>query len=442
MANTTIEELLNLAYEVRDADQAGENTALRVGGLLEEIIQYLSTVVGLDTLQTILEDYATVTGGGLISWRHSRIICLASMGYDLDNIDGGDWNYTNFNGDIVFSPIGGGRLNVVGTTGDFSVFQNVVYVNNHTGHAYLWKLVGNTYKMVEIRDSSPTTIITYLNTPPFSDVAIGESYYYESGATKKIAVKLSSESTYSFDIDPKKIYVFKDVKQTMVWSSGTWVPVGGGGGGGGSAGVSAFENYEAYESISALPGQGVATTGYIVGTHIYAYVNTGGDTKDGKYQDLGTLDAAGVSVTTSEDGTFAIHNGNDIYIINLNHEHPQYQPLLTAGANITITTDPQTGEVTISAAGGSGGGGGTQVQADWNQTDSTAVDYIKNKPTIPVVPTAVSAFTNDAGYLTQHQSLAGRVQSQDIVNIVKMTQAAYDALQTKDNTTLYLITES
>jgi hypothetical protein len=30
----------------------------------------------------------------------------------------------------------------------------------------------------------------------------------------------------------------------------------------------------------------------------------------------------------------------------------------------------------------------TQVQADWSQTDSSAVDYIKNKPTIPTVPTA------------------------------------------------------
>lgn len=48
-----------------------------------------------------------------------------------------------------------------------------------------------------------------------------------------------------------------------------------------------------------------------------------------------------------------------------------------------------------------------QIQSDWNQTNSSEVDYIKNKPTIPVVPTNVSAFTNDAGYLTQHQSLAG-----------------------------------
>lgn len=32
---------------------------------------------------------------------------------------------------------------------------------------------------------------------------------------------------------------------------------------------------------------------------------------------------------------------------------------------------------------------------------------LSNKPTIPVVPTNVSAFINDAGYLTQHQSLDG-----------------------------------
>ena len=42
----------------------------------------------------------------------------------------------------------------------------------------------------------------------------------------------------------------------------------------------------------------------------------------------------------------------------------------------------------------------TGVQSDWNQTDDSAPDYIKNKPEIPVVPTDVSAFTNDAGYIT------------------------------------------
>lgn len=33
-------------------------------------------------------------------------------------------------------------------------------------------------------------------------------------------------------------------------------------------------------------------------------------------------------------------------------------------------------------AGSGSGGGGTQIQSDWNQSDNTKVDYIKNKPTI------------------------------------------------------------
>ncbi len=226
MANTTIEELLNLAYEVRDADQEHENTALRVGGLLEQIIQYLSTVVDLDTLQAILTQFAQLNGAGLIEWRLSRIVCLASMGYDLDNIDGGNWNYTNGNGDIVFFPDGvRSFLYVVGTTGNYSIFPNVVYVNNHTGHAYLWKVD----KMVEIRDSATTTIITYLSAPIFSQVAIGESYYYTSGNNRKLAIKLSATEVYSFDPDPKKIYVFLDTRQAMVWDAANrqWISVGG-----------------------------------------------------------------------------------------------------------------------------------------------------------------------------------------------------------------------
>ena len=40
--------------------------------------------------------------------------------------------------------------------------------------------------------------------------------------------------------------------------------------------------------------------------------------------------------------------------------------------------------------------GAGQISADWNQTDSTQKDYIKNKPTIP---TKTSQLTNDSGFL-------------------------------------------
>ena len=33
-------------------------------------------------------------------------------------------------------------------------------------------------------------------------------------------------------------------------------------------------------------------------------------------------------------------------------------------------------------AGATGGGSSTQVQSDWEQSDNTAPDYIKNKPTV------------------------------------------------------------
>ena len=49
-----------------------------------------------------------------------------------------------------------------------------------------------------------------------------------------------------------------------------------------------------------------------------------------------------------------------------------------------------------------------QIQSDWNQSDNSAVDYIKNKPV------NVSAFTNDAGYLTEHQSLADYSTTQEM----------------------------
>ena len=46
----------------------------------------------------------------------------------------------------------------------------------------------------------------------------------------------------------------------------------------------------------------------------------------------------------------------------------------------------------------------------WNNKSNFSGDYndLTNKPTIPIVPTNVSAFTNDAGYLTQHQDISGK----------------------------------
>lgn len=44
-------------------------------------------------------------------------------------------------------------------------------------------------------------------------------------------------------------------------------------------------------------------------------------------------------------------------------------------------------------------------QSDWNQTDKTKTDYIKNKIT------KVSELENDSGYLTEHQDISDIVDA-------------------------------
>ena len=70
----------------------------------------------------------------------------------------------------------------------------------------------------------------------------------------------------------------------------------------------------------------------------------------------------------------------------------------------TINNQTIIGEGNIVIDGG-GGGSIQQIQSDWNQINDQSVDYIKNKPIIPVVPQNISSFINDVGYLTEHQSL-------------------------------------
>lgn len=68
---------------------------------------------------------------------------------------------------------------------------------------------------------------------------------------------------------------------------------------------------------------------------------------------------------------------------------------------------------------------------------------LSNKPTIPVVPTKVSAFINDAGYLTQHQSLDGYAKTsvantwtaEQSLNNVNITYERYTASSVSSTST-------
>ena len=65
----------------------------------------------------------------------------------------------------------------------------------------------------------------------------------------------------------------------------------------------------------------------------------------------------------------------------------------------------------------------TGVQSDWNETDTTALSYIKNKPT---VPSKTSELTNDSGFLTEHQSLDAYAKKIDLATVA--TTGAYSDL--------------
>lgn len=64
-------------------------------------------------------------------------------------------------------------------------------------------------------------------------------------------------------------------------------------------------------------------------------------------------------------------------------------------------------------------------------TVATSGSYsdLSDTPTIPTVPTTVSSFTNDAGYLTEHQSLAGYAKTEDLAAVA--TSGSYADLTNK-----------
>lgn len=117
----------------------------------------------------------------------------------------------------------------------------------------------------------------------------------------------------------------------------------------GSGGGATLTGYVVVDSIANLPDPGQPTLGYLVGTHLYLYVGTGGDTKGGKYQDAGEFRGPqGVgfqSVASQQDGTVVITLTNgDTITIDLNHNHPQYPKYvyLTSESQMPASPDSST----------------------------------------------------------------------------------------------------
>lgn len=109
----------------------------------------------------------------------------------------------------------------------------------------------------------------------------------------------------------------------------------------------------------------------VVPTNVSAFTNDAGyltehQSLDNYYTKTQVDTALAAKVSQTEFDT-----KEEVISTALNELEENKQNKLTAGQNITIQNN------VISSTGG------TQQQADWNQTDTTAVDYIKNKPVIP-----------------------------------------------------------
>ena len=196
--------------------------------------------------------------------------------------------------------------------------------------------------------------------------------------------------------------------------------------------VSAFQNDAGYITNAAVPTFNVTQTdtGYVLtmtppGGNAQQYVLRNG--VDGENGSAGN----GISyvtgpVTSGNVDTYTIHYTNgttsNFTVTNGTNGQNGLSPTINvttgdAGTVLTITDATGTHQHTIPNSSSSGGTI-VQQQVNWNETNPSSVSYILNKPNlatvatsgsyndlldkpeIPTVPTNVSAFTNDAGYIT------------------------------------------
>lgn len=133
---STLNELLARAQEVRDEQAVGGNTALRVGQLLADIIQWCADT-DADFVESVEHYVAQLNErDGIINWWQSRVLILKTMGSDFDDVDVSSLS----NGDLYYDSVGkwlferenGGSVN------GHHPSDGVLYVNLGNGMSYRW----------------------------------------------------------------------------------------------------------------------------------------------------------------------------------------------------------------------------------------------------------------------------------------------------------------
>lgn len=168
-----------------------------------------------------------------------------------------------------------------------------------------------------------------------------------------------------------------------------------------SLGASSVEQnvYDAFQvSFRGVDGEGAVSTFSTKSFHYDA--STGeGQSYDVSFDVMPSTDVelyaeatgleSGISVGLAEVYVHRVYSGAPAIpggVAEKEWVEENYQEKLTPGTGIEIDSN---NVISTTAQ--------PQVQADWAQSDSTAVDYIKNKPAIP---TKTSDLANDSGFIT------------------------------------------
>ena len=154
-----------------------------------------------------------------------------------------------------------------------------------------------------------------------------------------------------------------------------------------------------------LTKQATADSGYAATYQLFKGNTAVGD-KINIAKDMVVQSGSVKSVTTANQPVSGYKVGDkyiDLVLANANDQHiyilvSELVDTYTAGTGITISGNAISINSSVVAL----------------KSDLTAVatsgsyNDLSDKPTIPTVPTNVSAFTNDAGYLTSHQNISGK----------------------------------
>jgi len=285
----TYQELRARSQQVRDEQNIGGNTALRVGQLLMDIVKYFydNDAAASEYLQ---QHFAMVNDGTqLLNWQQSPIVILHTMGetYDEGDFSSLSQGENYYRAGFIMEANGqGGGIN--GETPK----ANVLYVNLANDTLYTW-------------NGASFDAITSGGGGSISGDDIIKNAYYSNGNLVLIVETESGDKTVSIPVN---------------FDASNYVPTSRTVNGKALSNNITLSQSDIPGLVAALAAL-VPQTRTINGKALSSNVTIGMNDIQGLVEAIANAGSGAVSVTTNQDGTFVIHVGSTDYTINLNHTH-------------------------------------------------------------------------------------------------------------------------